>query len=165
MDPGKEKTLRFVMKFISNSPEDTKNIAKKLALKVSLGDIVILEGDFGAGKTVFVKGFCEHFGIPEKEVISPSFVVMNIYQNENIKVYHFDFYRLSSFSEISDMGFFEYIDDDNAIKLIEWNKLNIQVGKKIWIVNICHLSEKKRKIEICEKGTFSLTEDNSPDLQ
>nr|MBO4518349.1 tRNA (adenosine(37)-N6)-threonylcarbamoyltransferase complex ATPase subunit type 1 TsaE [Clostridia bacterium] len=102
------------MKFISDSEQDTFNIAKKYAETLSRGDVVILSGDLGAGKTAFVKGVAAYFGI--SGVVSPTYAYLNVYGDF---IYHYDCYRLSSGEEAEALGLTDYFYGDN-ICLIEW---------------------------------------------
>ena len=96
--------------FISNSETDTINFAKKLASKLSIGDVIVLSGDLGAGKTKFTQGILTYFNL-ENEISSPTFTIVNEYENEEIKIYHFDVYRLSS------------VDEFLGISIIEWGEI------------------------------------------
>ncbi len=136
------------MRFISNSEEETKNIAKKLAKSLLPGDVVILIGELGSGKTTFAKGICEFFGISENEVSSPSFSLLNIYESEKAKVYHFDFYRIDNLDYVDTESFLEFLYDEKAIKIVEWNKLDLDSALKTVVVRMRHLSENAREIEI-----------------
>lgn len=80
--------------------------------------IILLKGTLGAGKTTFTKHFCKKIGV-EEEVSSPTYALVNEYQSQNAKVYHFDLYRLKNAEEIFDIGFWEYIDSD-CYCIIEW---------------------------------------------
>ena len=102
------------MKFISNSEQDTFNIAKKYAETLSRGDVVILRGELGAGKTAFTKGVAAHFGLTG--VVSPTYAYLNVYGDF---IYHYDCYRLSSGEEAEALGLTDYFNGDN-ICLIEW---------------------------------------------
>lgn len=102
------------------SLEETKQTAVKLAQFINKGDIIVLNGNLGTGKTTFVKFFCELFNIDN--VSSPSFSIVNEYFGA-IKVYHFDFYRLKKLEELYDIGFEEYINDPETIVFIEWGDL------------------------------------------
>jgi tRNA threonylcarbamoyladenosine biosynthesis protein TsaE len=99
----------------------TRQAGARLAKIVKVGDIYILDGDLGSGKTEFVRGFTESLG-GNAIVKSPSFSILNIYQTISINVYHFDFYRLSDASELEGLGFDEYIYGD-GVCLIEWGSL------------------------------------------
>ncbi|MFN4244732.1 MAG: tRNA (adenosine(37)-N6)-threonylcarbamoyltransferase complex ATPase subunit type 1 TsaE [Brevinematia bacterium] len=135
--------------FISFSEEETKKIARKLAEKIRQGDVVILSGEFGSGKTVFSKGLCSYFSVEESEVSSPSFTLLNIYQG-TIKIYHLDLYRIEKLDETDYQMFQEYIEDEKAVKLIEWNKMNIEIPFKTFKVEIKHINENTREIIIEE---------------
>jgi len=104
----------------SHSPEETKRIATDFSNSLKLGDIVVLIGDLGAGKTNFVKGMAPVFGISEDEVNSPSFKLLNQYSGNDLEIYHFDFYRLHY-----EDGFpmFEWDEiTETGIAIIEWGE-------------------------------------------
>lgn len=107
------------MKIITNTPEETKNFAYKLASKLKGNEIFAFYGDLGVGKTTFIRGLASFFGL-ENLVSSPTFSLMNEYQNDNAKIYHFDMYRINSFEDLESTGFFDYLD--NGIFLIEWSE-------------------------------------------
>ena len=82
--------------------------------------VITLEGSLGAGKTTFSKALLKKLGVTE-EVISPTFTYVNEYLGKNgLKVYHFDLYRLADEEEFIDLGFSEYLYQDNSLVLIEW---------------------------------------------
>ena len=107
-------------KFVSNNELDTKNFAKKLASKLTTGDVIVLTGELGSGKTKFTEGFLSHFGL-ENEISSPTFTIVNEYKKDDINIYHFDVYRLEDSSEFYEIGGEEYFE--NGICLIEWGEL------------------------------------------
>ena len=80
-------------KFISKSELDTKSFAKRLASILKQNNVIVLTGELGSGKTKFVEGFLEHFGL-ENEISSPTFTIVNEYKKDEINIYHFDVYRL-----------------------------------------------------------------------
>ena len=106
--------------FSSNSEIETMDFAKKLAKKLKKGDIVVLTGELGSGKTKFVEGFLSNFGL-ENEISSPTFTIVNEYDAENFPIFHFDVYRLEDSSEFYEIGGEEYFD--NGICLIEWGEI------------------------------------------
>ena len=110
----------FTSKFISNSEVETKIFAKMLATKLKKGDVVVLSGDLGSGKTKFVEGFLSNFGL-EDEISSPTFTIVNEYKKDDIEIYHFDVYRLENSDEFYAIGGEEYFD--KGICLIEWGEL------------------------------------------
>ncbi|MBR5116375.1 MAG: tRNA (adenosine(37)-N6)-threonylcarbamoyltransferase complex ATPase subunit type 1 TsaE [Lachnospiraceae bacterium] len=104
----------------SSSPADTRAIAAGLARMAEPGDIVTLDGDLGAGKTEFAKGFAEGLGVPYPEdVVSPTFSLMQIYEGGRLPLYHFDIYRLEDASEAEEIGIDEYLFG-RGVCLIEW---------------------------------------------
>lgn len=107
-------------KFISHSEEETINFADKFAGKLNKNSIIILSGELGSGKTKFTQGILRHFGL-ENEISSPTFTIVNEYNAQNINIYHFDLYRLSSINEFYAMGGEEYFS--NGICIIEWGEL------------------------------------------
>ena len=106
--------------FISNSETDTMNFARLLASKLRIGDIIVLTGDLGSGKTKFTEGFLSYFNLSD-EISSPTFTIVNEYSKDNINIYHFDVYRLSSSDEFYAIGGEQYFE--NGICIIEWGEI------------------------------------------
>ena len=106
--------------FKSNSENDTKQFAKQFASKLTKGDVLVLSGDLGSGKTKFTEGFLSYFDL-ENEISSPTFTIVNEYQNNDINIYHFDVYRLEDSSEFYAIGGEEYFE--KGICIIEWGEL------------------------------------------
>ena len=106
--------------YISNNEDETKEIGFNLAKKLKNGDIVILSGDLGSGKTKFTEGFLTYFGL-EDEISSPTFTIVNEYSKNDINIYHFDVYRLEDLDEFYAIGGSEYFE--KGICLIEWGEL------------------------------------------
>lgn len=106
--------------FSSNSLDDTLMLGKNLASLLKKGDLVVLSGELGAGKTKFTEGFLKFFKL-EDEISSPTFNIVNEYKKDDISIYHFDVYRLEDVSEFYEIGGDEYFE--NGICLIEWGEL------------------------------------------
>ena len=106
--------------FVSYSENDTMYFANKLASKLQTGDVVVLSGNLGAGKTKFTEGFLSYFGL-SKEISSPTFTIVNEYNKNNINIYHFDVYRIASVDEFYAIGGEQYFD--NGICIIEWGEI------------------------------------------
>ena len=104
--------------YYSNSESETLKIASDFALELSVGDIVLLDGDLGAGKTVFSKGIVSALSNGKITAVSPTFVLVNVYDTTP-PVYHFDLYRIKNVSELDAIGAEEYFYSD-GISLIEW---------------------------------------------
>ena len=106
-------------KIISSSEEETFRIAKEYARQIKPGDVICLEGDLGAGKTHFTKGFVTAFGLEKDIVSSPTFALINEYKGDTVEIFHFDCYRLEKIQEALEIGAEEYFYGD-GICIIEW---------------------------------------------
>ena len=110
------------MKMIeSYSEEETFALGQKLAENASPGDIFCLDGDLGAGKTVFARGFAAGLGITEP-ITSPTFTIIKEYEDGRIPFYHFDVYRIGDPGEMEMLGYEEYFYG-KGVCLIEWSSL------------------------------------------
>ncbi|MFQ3580190.1 MAG: tRNA (adenosine(37)-N6)-threonylcarbamoyltransferase complex ATPase subunit type 1 TsaE [Bacteroidales bacterium] len=103
--------------------EDLDNFAKELANYILHNGYktVLFYGEMGAGKTTLIKQVCKYMGINDN-ITSPTFAIVNEYKNKNIKIIHFDFYRLQSIKEVFDIGFEEYLDSGDYC-FIEWPEI------------------------------------------
>lgn len=128
--------------FISKSAENTLNFAAEYAKTLSPGDVVLLEGDMGAGKTVFAKGVAVGLGITD-DVLSPTYAYMNDYYG---KLYHYDCYRLTCGEQAEALGLTDYFYGD-GVCLVEWSQNIVSVlPEKVKRVIIKKLSENEREI-------------------
>lgn len=106
--------------YISKSEEDTKQFAKNLAKDLKTGDILVLTGELGSGKTKFTEGILSYFGL-EDEISSPTFTIVNEYDAKDFKIFHFDLYRLADVDEFYAMGGEEYLQ--NGLCIFEWGEM------------------------------------------
>ncbi len=102
----------------TQTESETAAIGRALAASLSAGDVVLLYGDLGAGKTAFVKGLAEGLGAPRDEVSSPTFTLMQEYRGGRLTLFHVDLYRLDDPREIDDLGLEEIAAD--GVLAIEW---------------------------------------------
>ena len=109
------------MKIETFSAEETYKIGEQMGREAKAGDVICLIGDLGVGKTVFTQGFAAGLGITEP-VSSPTFTIVQTYDEGRIPFYHFDVYRIGDEDEMFDIGFDEYVDGD-GVCLIEWAEL------------------------------------------
>ncbi len=110
------------MSTITKSQSETEEFGKKLSAKLKGGDILLLSGDLGAGKTSLVKGIAKGLGV-EHEITSPTFTLMNVYEikNSGIKKFvHIDTYRLKDEKELLEIGIEDYLGEANTVCVIEW---------------------------------------------
>ncbi len=109
------------MIYYTKNTNETENIAEEVAKKLSSGDVILLLGDMGVGKTVFTKGICRAMGVTDY-VTSPTFTVVNEYEGESFPVYHFDLYRIEEADELIEIGFEEYLSS-GGVCIIEWPQI------------------------------------------
>ena len=113
------------------SLEETKNFSKYISKIISVGDVIFLYGEIGVGKTTFVRFFINHLQnknkIKKTDVLSPTFNIVYDYKVGNIKILHYDLYRLKNYKDIAQLGMFETSNDH--IKIVEWPELIIPKPK------------------------------------
>lgn len=109
-----------MVELISHSEEETKQIAMKIASKLNIGNVLVLTGDLGSGKTKFTEGILEFFDF-KGEISSPTFTIVNEHTSDKINVYHFDVYRLEDSDEFLAIGGDEYFE--KGISIIEWGEI------------------------------------------
>lgn len=107
----------------SQSPDDTRRVAAELAHGLADGDVVLLDGDLGAGKTQFAQGVAAGLGVAEP-VTSPTFNIMFEYTSGRVPLYHFDLYRLDDASQLEDVDFYGVTDSCTpGVTLVEWGSM------------------------------------------
>jgi tRNA threonylcarbamoyladenosine biosynthesis protein TsaE len=109
--------------YITNSPEETIELWRKLAAELCPPKLVLLRGDLGAGKTTITKGIAEAFeAASQDDVTSPTFTLIHEYRGPEASVYHIDLYRIEAQRELETLGLDELIADDRNVVLIEWGE-------------------------------------------
>ncbi len=137
------KEDRLLMFEISLSLRQTKIIAREILPNIKKGDIIVLQGDLGAGKSVLTREILGQLGVKNK-ITSPTFTLVNEYKTENGHYYHFDMYRLEDETEAENIGFEEMIADGGAVKFVEWAE-NVK----------SYLPKHYKKISIAKLGKHS----------
>lgn len=138
---------------MTNSPEDTGHLAELVGQKIREGTVLCLEGDLGAGKTLFVQSLARTLGV-EGDVTSPTFNLMNVYEGI-CRIYHFDLYRLETEEELEDIGFYEYTEEPEGIVVIEWpDKFPDSLPQDYVLVRISRMTEagEERQLEFSSVG-------------
>lgn len=107
--------------FETHTETETRTLGEELAKKANPGDVYTLIGDLGVGKTIFTQGFAKGLGIIE-QVNSPTFTIVQVYDEGRMPFYHFDVYRISDVDEMDEVGYEDYIYGE-GVSLIEWANL------------------------------------------
>ena len=141
-----------MIKRISSSSKDTMSLGRKFSKLLTKGDVVILEGPLGAGKTVFAKGILKGFGFKEKEVISPTFTIIREYKKRGLRIYHIDLYRIEKKEELLTLGYEDYFYYPEGISIIEWGERVEDILPKYIRVRINFKGPGKRSIVVTKKG-------------
>jgi tRNA threonylcarbamoyladenosine biosynthesis protein TsaE len=110
-----------VIALTTKSADDTRELAAAVAPLVRSGDILLLAGELGAGKTCFTQGFGRGLGVTE-QITSPTFTLLHPYEGSSLRLLHADVYRLDHLQEIVDLGITELVDE-NAVAVIEWGDM------------------------------------------
>lgn len=147
------------------SEKDTINFGKFLASKLQNGDIIVLSGDLGSGKTKLTEGILSYFGLQD-EISSPTFTIVNEYQSNETNIYHFDVYRLDETDEFFAIGGDEYFS--KGICIIEWGeKIDSILPKDYMKIDFSRNfdNENMRTLEINFFGNFRLRGENFEDFK
>ena len=137
--------MNFPFSITVNDEKGTEDLAGNFAKEIKNGQVIVLNGNLGSGKTFFIKKVLQLLGV--NYVSSPSFAIVNEYEG-NIKAYHFDFFRLNKIEELYDIGWQDYLNDVDAVIFIEWGDQlpNVLPGKRMEIL-ITIINESKRKFD------------------
>ena len=131
-----------------SSEKKTEELANKISKKLKLGHVIFFKGEMGVGKTTFIKYLINNLQKENKlkitEVTSPTFNLLNEYQIKEIKINHYDLFRIKSLSEIQNLGLFE--DISNAITLIEWPQKIKPKPKNLIELNFEYGNDYKKRI-------------------
>ena len=142
------------VEYTSNSPEDTARIAAEIATQLRAGDIILYEGDMGAGKTTFTKGLAAALGITDP-VTSPTFALVNEYTEGRLPLFHIDLSRIDSYDDLYAIGFLDYLDRGGIIAA-EWSEniegleqeLSGDSARAILKIRIEKSGESERRIKV-----------------
>ena len=131
---------------ISRSEEETAAMGRDLAARLSAGDVVLLYGDLGAGKTAFVRGLAEGLGVHRDEVSSPTFTLIQEYRGGRLPLFHVDLYRIEDPREFDELGLDEIAEE--GVLAIEWAERLPDPPQAAVRVSIAHAGETERRVVI-----------------
>ena len=134
----------------THSEDETAAVGRDLAAALSAGDVLMLSGDLGAGKTAFVRGLAEGLGVRRDEVSSPTFTLIQEYRGGRLPLFHVDLYRIEDPREFDELGLDEIAAD--GILAIEWAERLPRPPQHGVRVSITHTGESERRI-VVEKST------------
>ena len=137
----------------THSTAETRKLGEWLACQLKQGDVVLLEGELGAGKSELARGIARGLGVTET-VTSPSFTILNVYESGKCPLYHFDWYRIESEEELYELGMDEYLGGD-GIALVEWpGRCPGAIPKDCQLIRLEAEGENTRRISSESRGTF-----------
>ena len=135
------------------SPNETRALGRRLAEALQPGDVLLLHGNLGAGKSELTRGIAEGLGVAGP-VTSPSFTILNVYDDGCIPLYHFDWYRLESAEELFEMGMDEYLGGD-GVAVVEWPSQCPEAIPETYLsVTLTPVGETEREITLEPVGDF-----------
>ena len=134
------------MEFLTNSPEETEAVGKRLGQALKPGAVIAYQGDLGAGKTAFTRGVALGLGAKE-QVTSPTYTIVNEYLSGKYPLFHFDMYRLASSDDLFDIGWEDYLDR-GGICAVEWSENVADAMENAIVVTIEKLGEDARRFTI-----------------
>ncbi len=141
---------------VTHSAAETRALGARMAQELKAGDVVLLEGELGAGKSEFARGVAGGLGVTET-VTSPSFTILNVYESGRVPLYHFDWYRLESAEELFEMGLDEYLGGD-GVALVEWpGRCPEAVPEKHLMIRFVQTGEETREIEVVRSGESAVS--------
>jgi tRNA threonylcarbamoyladenosine biosynthesis protein TsaE len=134
--------------FITHSAGETFDLANRIGDQLKGGEVFLLTGDLGAGKTIFAKGLAAGLGIASADVTSPTFTLVNVHEGR-LRFYHIDLYRLQAGAH-QGLGLEEMFEDENAVAVIEWAERLSFVPARATVVEIVYVSPSERRIVVSE---------------
>lgn len=138
-------------KFLCKTPQDTFDLGEKIGKLLTGGEMILLQGGLGAGKTLLTKGILSGLDFDVDEVTSPSFTLVNLYRTERFDVFHIDLWRIDEKSDAAkEVGLDEIIEDEKAVVIIEWSEKlqNFSSSREILQITIEGDGDEARKISV-----------------
>ncbi|HXU40262.1 MAG TPA: tRNA (adenosine(37)-N6)-threonylcarbamoyltransferase complex ATPase subunit type 1 TsaE [Blastocatellia bacterium] len=143
-----QKPENYFGEFTTHSPEETFELARSIGEHLEGGEIFLLSGELGAGKTVFAKGLAAGLDIDPSDVTSPTFTLVNAHEGR-LRFYHVDLYRLDAGAHLG-LGLDEILGDDKAVTLVEWAERLALVPTRGIAVEMVYVSTSDRQIAVSD---------------
>lgn len=135
-----------------SSPEEMQALGERLAQDLRTGDVLMLHGDLGAGKTTLTQGIAGGLGV-DGAVQSPTFTLVREHRGREMMLYHLDLYRLADPDELEGLGYEEYLDPPDGVSVIEWpERAGDWLPDRFTLVHIGHLGGDRRQVTIERVG-------------
>lgn len=153
-NPKTENQILNTETFVCESPQETFDLGERIGESLRGGEIVLLSGGLGAGKTLLTKGILAALDFDADEVTSPSFTLVNLYRTKKFNVYHIDFWRLDNVEDVATaVGLNEILEDETAVVIAEWSERlkKINFPNKIIRVSIDGDGDDARRIKLSEQ--------------
>jgi tRNA threonylcarbamoyladenosine biosynthesis protein TsaE len=139
---------------VSHGAEQTRRLGAHLGALLKAGDLVLLEGEFGTGKTTFAQGIAAGLGLDARYVNSPTFTLINEHRGGRAPLYHIDLYRLEDDEQVATLGLDDYFEGD-GVTVVEWpGQAGPWLPAEYALVRLSHLSETKRTIRFHSQGAY-----------
>ncbi len=147
----------FEYKTITRSPQETQELGMRIGASCKGGEVFLLNGDLGAGKTCFTQGLAKGLGV-EEDVTSPTFVLHVQYEGAKLELNHFDAYRLAEAASIGDLGFEDFFGYEQGVAIVEWPEVieNMLPRKGAIKVDIVSFSETDREFMFSVDDKYGL---------
>ncbi len=150
-----------IFKTITHSAKETQKLGKRLGRVLKKGDVVVLFGDLGSGKTTMIQGIGWGLGLDKNVYInSPSFVILKQYQAK-LAIYHFDLYRLRNFEELKEIGYPDLFCS-NGVALVEWAEKIKKYLSEYIMIKMKYISPNERSIEVSYSKNFDKNPEKNP---
>jgi len=157
-----QRKKEFMKKYLTNNSKQTFNLGKKFAGKLESGDIILLYGELGTGKTTFIQGVANGLGIKDR-ILSPTFLLHRIHPvigHDFNRMNHIDLYRLENSTKISSIGIEDVFKEDGSVTFIEWaqrlknfnSNKNLPAGRQGYKIIFKYKKENDREVRIERYG-------------
>lgn len=139
-----------LLQVVTESSEQTESLGEVLGAWLQPGDVVLLHGDLGAGKTTLTKGIARALGVRDT-VSSPSFALVNEYALPLLALFHLDLYRLDDPEDLESIGFTELTSTEDGIAIVEWpERAGAMLPERYLLVEMAHAGEGRRSVRVSD---------------